>query len=61
MFSSNHRSGRQGEGLHDVMALDDGFLSTKRLNVKLDGTPVILYTDRAQYYVPKRFHIPSSD
>ena len=53
-----------GEGLHDmmaVMALDDGFSSTKRLNVILEGTPVILYTNLAHYYVPKWFHISRSD
>ena len=44
-----------------VAAVDDGFLSTRRLDVILYGTPVILYSDHAHYYVPKRFHIPRSD
>ena len=43
------------------MPVDDGFLSTMRLDVILDGTPVILYTNLAHYYVPEWFHIPSSD
>ena len=53
-----------GEELHDMMAVtavDDEFLFTRQLNVILDGTLVILHSDLAHYYLPKRFHIPRSD
>ena len=53
-----------GEELHDMMAVtavNDEFLFTRQLNVILDGKLVILHSDLAHYYLPKRFHILRSD